>query len=234
MEGGYGLRKLKRLVWVVLLAGAFLAMSGGEASADEALASWYGPGFEGRPTASGEIYDPYGYTAAHKTLPLGTQLVVSYGGRSVPVTVNDRGPYVGARELDLSQGAAEAIGLDQAGVDYVEYTYVGSSADSGYSEPAYSDPAPAEPAYAEPAYGAGMGYSETASVEPAYSEPLETQSYASPQAEVIDAGGTGYVVQPGDTLTDVAARLGTSVDYLARYNGLADPNLILSGETLYY
>src|SRR3712207_9305199 len=95
------------------------------AEAKTGLASWYGPGFEGLPTASGEPYDPHGYTAAHKTMPLGTDLVVEYGGSAVQVTVNDRGPYVGSRDLDLSRGAAEAIGLTQAGVDYVEHHRAG-------------------------------------------------------------------------------------------------------------
>ena len=103
------LPKLRLLLWVPLVVLACFAFSSERAKADEALASWYGPGFSGLPTASGEPYDPYGFTAAHKTMPLGTELLVSYGESSVEVTVNDRGPYVGARELDLSQGAAEAL-----------------------------------------------------------------------------------------------------------------------------
>lgn len=236
------MRGFVRLLWVLVLAGAFVAVSGGEADAEEALASWYGPGFEGRPTASGEPYDPYGYTAAHKTLPLGTELVVSYQGNSVPVTINDRGPYVGVRELDLSQGAAEAIGLDQAGVDYVEYSYAGNSyADPGYSDPTYSTGSAAsqyaEPATTDLAYAAATGYSEPAYTDPAGTGAQEVQGYVASQTEMVDVGaeaGAGYVVQPGDTLTDVAAQLGTSVDYLARYNGLSDPDFIQSGETLYY
>jgi rare lipoprotein A len=91
--------------------------------AEGMLASWYGPGFYGSPTASGELFDPYGFTAAHPYLPFGTELLVSYGGNSVLVTVNDRGPFVGGRELDLSEGAAQALGLTQAGVDYVGVSY---------------------------------------------------------------------------------------------------------------
>ncbi|MBL1685989.1 hypothetical protein ELD21_29265, partial [Klebsiella pneumoniae] len=64
-------------------------------------------------------------------LPLGTQLEVSYNGRSVIVTVNDRGPYIPGRELDLSQAAAEYLGLTQAGVDYVTYNYAGDVAYAG-------------------------------------------------------------------------------------------------------
>ena len=79
-------------------------------------ASWYGPGFDGRSTASGAIFDQEGWTVAHRTLPLGTILLVSYGGRSVVVLVNDRGPYAGGRILDLSHGVANALGTVDAGV----------------------------------------------------------------------------------------------------------------------
>ena len=84
------------------------------------MASYYGYELAGSPTASGEPFNPEGYTAAHKTMPLGTQLEVNYGGSSVNVVVNDRGPYVAGRDLDLSQGAAEAIGLTAAGSAPVE------------------------------------------------------------------------------------------------------------------
>ena len=87
------------------------------------LASWYGPYFHGRTTANGESYNMYGFTAAHKTLPFGTQLRVCYNG-CVDVRINDRGPYIGGRQLDLSQGAAAQIGLLDVGVDYVEVTYL--------------------------------------------------------------------------------------------------------------
>ena len=87
------------------------------------LASWYGPYFHGRTTANGETYDMYGLTAAHKTLPFGTKLRVCYDG-CVDVRINDRGPYIGARELDLSHGAANAIGLINPGVANVQVSYL--------------------------------------------------------------------------------------------------------------
>ena len=87
------------------------------------LASWYGPGFHGRTTANGERYDMHGLTAAHKTLPFGTKLRVCYEG-CVDLRINDRGPYIGARELDLSYGAAKAVGLVQPGVANVEISYL--------------------------------------------------------------------------------------------------------------
>jgi rare lipoprotein A (peptidoglycan hydrolase) len=82
----------------------------------EGVASWYGPGFDGRPTASGAIFDQEGFTVAHRTLPLGTILVIHRGDRSVLVLVNDRGPFVGGRVLDLSHGVAAALGTVQAGI----------------------------------------------------------------------------------------------------------------------
>jgi len=81
-------------------------------------ASWYGYEFAWRRTASGERFDPSGLTGAHRTLPLGTRLRVTNlsNGRSVLVTITDRGPFVGCRELDLSYGAARQIGMVRAGV----------------------------------------------------------------------------------------------------------------------
>ena len=79
------------------------------------LASYYGREFEGQPMASGQPYDADAYTAAHKSLPFGTQLEVSYGGQSVRVTVMDRGPYVAGRDLDLSLAAAQELGLTVPG-----------------------------------------------------------------------------------------------------------------------
>lgn len=79
--------------------------------------SWYGPGFEGKTTASGELFDPGDYTCAHPTLPFGLLLEVRLAnGAKVKVRVNDRGPFSGSRVLDLSQSAAEKLGLKTLGV----------------------------------------------------------------------------------------------------------------------
>jgi rare lipoprotein A len=188
-----------------------MAFDNDRADATTGLASWYGPGFEGQITASGEVFDPYGYTAAHKTLPLGTELSVSYAGRTVQVTVNDRGPYSGGRDLDLSQGAAEYLGLTYAGVDWVDYAVVGAG---GYGSAGYAEADP-------------TGYQDTAS----YSTGSGGESYASGGA---DSGGGSYVVQSGDTLSGIAAELGTTVDDLVAANGIADPDFLSVGQTLYY
>jgi len=85
------------------------------------LSSWYGPGFNGRITANGERYNQNALTAAHKTLPFGTRLRVCYK-RCAVVRVNDRGPFTHGRELDLSKGAADAIGLTATGVGSIKVT----------------------------------------------------------------------------------------------------------------
>ncbi|NLK59649.1 MAG: septal ring lytic transglycosylase RlpA family protein, partial [Treponema sp.] len=84
----------------------------------EALASFYAEDFHGRPTASGELFDMHALTAAHKTLPFGTMLEITNleNGKRVTVRVNDRGPFIPNREIDLSRGAAEKIDMISAGV----------------------------------------------------------------------------------------------------------------------
>lgn len=84
----------------------------------DGLASWYGPYFQGRQTASGENFEQQDFTAAHPSLPFDTYLKVTnqHNGKSVVVRINDRGPYFGDRNLDLSHAAAIALNSDEAGV----------------------------------------------------------------------------------------------------------------------
>ncbi|HLR46869.1 MAG TPA: septal ring lytic transglycosylase RlpA family protein [Deinococcales bacterium] len=84
-------------------------------------ASWYGPGFAGRHTANGEVFDPGELTAAHRTLPFNTRVRVTHAGsgQNVVVRINDRGPFKGDRVIDLSRAAADAIGLTASGVAMV-------------------------------------------------------------------------------------------------------------------
>jgi rare lipoprotein A len=86
------------------------------------LASWYGDPHHGRLTASGERFDMYDFTAAHRTLPMGTRVRVTNltNGRAVVVTVTDRGPYIRARIIDLSYAAARRIGLIGPGTALVQ------------------------------------------------------------------------------------------------------------------
>ncbi|HEY9845740.1 MAG TPA: septal ring lytic transglycosylase RlpA family protein, partial [Candidatus Caenarcaniphilales bacterium] len=82
------------------------------------LASWYGPGFHGNRTASGERYNQYALTAAHRSLPFGTRVQVTnlHNNRSVVVRINDRGPYSHGRVIDLSRKAAQLLGVVTSGV----------------------------------------------------------------------------------------------------------------------
>ncbi|MFZ1053751.1 MAG: septal ring lytic transglycosylase RlpA family protein [Candidatus Sulfotelmatobacter sp.] len=89
-------------------------------------ASWYGEDFEGKPTASGEDYEMYDMTAAHPTLPLGSYVRVTnlHNGRTVVVKVNDRGPIVPGRIIDLSYGAAHALAFEHCGLQKVRLDLV--------------------------------------------------------------------------------------------------------------
>ncbi len=86
--------------------------------AQTGMASWYGPGFAGRRTANGEVFDPSQLTAAHQQLPFNTlvRVVNETNGQSVVVRINDRGPFKGGRIIDLSRAAAEAVGMIGTGV----------------------------------------------------------------------------------------------------------------------
>lgn len=85
-------------------------------------ASWYGPGFYGNRTANGEVFRPGTMTAAHRTLPFGTRVRVTnlWNGRSAVVRINDRGPFHGARVIDLAHGAAQELGVLASGVAQVK------------------------------------------------------------------------------------------------------------------
>ncbi len=96
------------------------------------IASWYGPGFHGLRTASGAIYNQYDLTAAHQTLPLGSRVIVIniQNGRSVEVLINDRGPFVKGRIIDLSYAAASGLGMVRPGTIPVRIEVI----DSGSSK----------------------------------------------------------------------------------------------------
>lgn len=159
-------------VLAVVFVCSVAALYADRAEADEGLASWYVPD----PGNEGE------FAASHDTLPIGTELTVSYGPRWTTVTVTDRGPGIAGRELDLSQAAAEYLGLTEVGVDYVEYTYAGEGNQTG---------------------GAAR--------------------YAADEY---------YTVQPGDTLSSVAALYGVSVRRLAAANSMGKFDTLYSGQAL--
>jgi len=93
------------------------------------VASWYGWDFHGKPTSSGEIYDMHQLTCAHNTLPLGTVVMVTNleNGKSLELKVNDRGPFVKERIIDLSYAAAQMLGVWEKGTTYVKVEVVGAS-----------------------------------------------------------------------------------------------------------
>ena len=100
--------------------GAPLGLRGGR-DLQRGVASWYGPGFHGRTTANGERFDMHELTAAHKTLPFGTRVLVHNPrtGKEVVVRINDRGPFIKGRVIDLSKAAAKALGFKSRGHDAV-------------------------------------------------------------------------------------------------------------------
>lgn len=195
---------MKNLLKGAFVAGA-LAVSvtafADEAAAAPATASWYGPGFAGNLTASGDVFNPQAMTAAHKSLPFGTQVEVCYNGCEV-VTINDRGPYVAGREYDLSQGAAQAIGLGGTGT--IDATILGQGGASEVAAPASGQAAltavPASSQQAQPASTGGASYGES------------------------------YTVQDGDTLFSIAQKNGVSVDEIAAANDISNVALIFPGQ----
>ena len=95
----------------------------------QGIASWYGPGFHGKKTATGEIFDMYAMTAAHKTLPIPSYAQVTNleNNRGVIVRINDRGPFVRNREMDLSYAAAKHLDIQQEGTGSIEVKAISAS-----------------------------------------------------------------------------------------------------------
>jgi rare lipoprotein A len=134
------------------------------------VASWYGPGFEGRRTSSGEVFHSNELTAASTTLPLGSHALVTNPdtGRSVVVRINDRGPFVHGRSIDLSHGAAQQIGLVGKGVGRVEVTPTARSTPAASDRTAVYSYASAFPA---PSHLHYVSYPSRSS----YAEPRRTR-----------------------------------------------------------
>jgi rare lipoprotein A len=151
------------------------------------VASWYGPGFDGNRTANGEIYDQYELTAAHPSLPLGTRAMVTNldNGRAVEVRINDRGPFVGGRAIDLSYGAARALRMVGPGTARVRIEVL-----AGTRAPrveAASVPAPPLPTLAVTAAPAAAPPVAAAPVSPA-PPPAPAGSWTIEVASLSDAG----------------------------------------------
>ena len=121
--------KVKTVIILILAAWAALSLYSQTPYRASGTASWYGPGFNGRLTANGERFDSSALTAAHRTLPFGTQLKVTNraNGKAVIVRINDRGPFAAGRIIDLSRGAAEVIGMIETGTARVNSGRGGNS-----------------------------------------------------------------------------------------------------------
>ena len=119
---------MRRLLLAMLVVGCATAPKTPVSSGSEShgIASWYGQEYAGRTTANGEIFDPMLFTAAHRTFPFGTVVDVQNvkTHQSVRVRINDRGPYIGGRMIDLSYAAAQQIGLIEPGSGEVDLTVV--------------------------------------------------------------------------------------------------------------
>ncbi len=118
---------LGTLIVVLLIVSCAPVRYEGRPAGKTMVASWYGEKFHGRPTASGEIFNMYDFTAAHKSLPFGTRLRIinPVNSRSVVVKINDRGPFVRGRDIDLSYAAARKIGIIRRGTSRVYVDYLG-------------------------------------------------------------------------------------------------------------
>jgi len=110
----------------------YMPLSGCSGFAEEGVASWYGKDFHGRKTSNGEVYDMYAMTAAHKTLPLGVSIKVRNlsNGKETVVRVNDRGPFVKERIVDLSYAAAKELGVVGPGTAPVRIEVIGQDKDT--------------------------------------------------------------------------------------------------------
>ncbi len=157
------------------------------------IASWYGPGFHGRRTANGEIYDQFALTAAHQTLPHGTLLRVTNltNQRAVQVRVNDRGPFVDDRIIDLSYTAARQLDMIGPGVVPVRIDVLGGSGPEPIQLASAPPPAPVRPPLAAPV---------------AASPP-------SPERRASDAGRGSQAAVPPPLPAAYAVQVGAFTDY---------------------
>jgi rare lipoprotein A len=194
----------------------YIILATAEGYKERGVASWYGPDFHTRSTSSGEPYDMYAMTAAHKTLPIPAYARVTNlsNGRSVVVRINDRGPFVDNRIIDLSYTAAHKLDMTRAGTAFVEVEVItpGSIAEAarGIAPPALPDPMAPPRLYLQAgAFGVAANATQLA-------ERLRAAGVASVLIREPDAAVSLYRVRVGpirdvaafDTLAAQLARLG--------------------------
>jgi rare lipoprotein A len=191
------------------------------------LATWYGRRYHGKPTASGEMYDMYAMTAAHTTLPIPSYVRVTNvrTGRSVVVRINDRGPFVDGRLIDVSYTAAYKLGI-LAGATMVEVESIIPGAGTILAAPAPPSPSPPKPAdatVATPLPEAPAPQAKPAPtvsvISPSAAEPLPTPPAAAAQVPVTAEGGRVFL-QLGafasrENAESYLARLKSQADWLA-------------------
>ncbi|MDR1443258.1 MAG: septal ring lytic transglycosylase RlpA family protein [Treponema sp.] len=191
---------MKRIA-VALAAGFFAAVLCGAQNStavdlsnyhQEGIASWYGMEFDGRPTASGEIFNSSLYTAAHPTLPFGTQLTVTNlnNGKTVNVRINDRGPFVSSRIIDLSQAAAQLLDMVSSGTAPVRLEIAGGAqGNSGVYQAETNAGAVSQGGYASATSQIVSPY--PAFQNPVYQPPAQNETAQAPQQQI-----TQYFQQP--------------------------------------
>lgn len=167
-----------------VLGQRYVPLLSAEGYVERGVASWYGPNFDGRPTANGEVFDMHAMTAAHKTLPLPTYAQVTNlrNGRQITVRINDRGPFIDNRLIDLSYAAAQALDMVGPGTTLVEVRALPSVAVASVEPP----PPPPEP----------VAQAET---EPPPAFYIQVGAYADDgnalrARERLSAGGFGNVI----------------------------------------
>ena len=206
------------------------------------IASWYGPRFQGRRTANGEIYDQYKMTAAHPTLPMPSMVRVTNleNGRSVVVRVNDRGPFKNSRIIDLSRKAAELLGFREDGTAKVlvevmepESRQLAVIAQIGSAAGNAPQAVPVVPVVARPLNRAN-GAQETGAVESATAERVRP-AVVEPQA---DGKVTRHPVRPTSIYVQAGAFIlrGNAVQLGERLSAYGVPVIsqALVGDSLYY
>lgn len=212
-------RALLLLCCVVLAGGCAITSRSArpDAVAMRGAASWYGQEFAGRTTANGEIFDPFLLTAAHRSLPFGTVLLVKNvkSGASVEVRINDRGPFVGDRIIDLSWAAAQKIGLIEDGIGSVELAIV--RVGRGDREPpapyVVTIPRPAEPEL-DPA------------IPPPIAFPLPGAVKATPPGTETQSGDFGVSLaeeREGIPVRKQVSRSGKTLEEVPLVGGAAGP-----------
>jgi rare lipoprotein A len=196
-----------------VLGRRYHVLASAEGYRERGVASWYGPDFHARATSSGEPYDMYAMTAAHKTLPIPAYARVTNlaNGRSVVVRINDRGPFVANRIIDLSYTAAHKLDMTRAGTTFVEVEVLTPESPRGAARPANS--------------GAGRLYLQTG----AFGVAQNAQGLA---ARLRSAGiGDVAVVAPDRSSALHRVRIGPIAD-VATFDMLAERVERLGIETL--